>query len=102
MGAHGYLINQFFYDHLNLRNDRYGGSTLVERSRFLVEILKATRSVVTSGFPVILRLSQWKPRLQCTACRNAEGAGTVAWRTRRSWRGRLPSLAGKILAARLP
>jgi 2,4-dienoyl-CoA reductase-like NADH-dependent reductase (Old Yellow Enzyme family) len=33
-GAHGYLINQFFLDHLNLRSDRYGGSTLVERSRF--------------------------------------------------------------------
>jgi 2,4-dienoyl-CoA reductase-like NADH-dependent reductase (Old Yellow Enzyme family) len=62
MAAHGYLINQFFYDHLNLRNDRYGGSTLVERSRFVVEILKAIRSVVTSGFPVILRLSQWKPK----------------------------------------
>jgi 2,4-dienoyl-CoA reductase-like NADH-dependent reductase (Old Yellow Enzyme family) len=62
MGAHGYLINQFFYDHLNLRQDRYGGSTLVERSRFAVEILKAIRSVVTSGFPVILRLSQWKPK----------------------------------------
>ncbi|HUB12594.1 MAG TPA: NADH:flavin oxidoreductase [Acetobacteraceae bacterium] len=61
MGAHGYLINQFFYDHLNLRDDRYGGSTLVERSRFAVEILKAVRSVVTSGFPVILRLSQWNP-----------------------------------------
>jgi 2,4-dienoyl-CoA reductase-like NADH-dependent reductase (Old Yellow Enzyme family) len=61
MGAHGYLINQFFYDHLNLRKDRYGGSTLVERSRFVVEILKAIRSVVPSGFPVILRLSQWKP-----------------------------------------
>ena len=62
MAAHGYLINQFFYDHLNLRNDRYGGSTLIERSRFVVEILKAIRSVVTSGFPVILRLSQWKPK----------------------------------------
>jgi 2,4-dienoyl-CoA reductase-like NADH-dependent reductase (Old Yellow Enzyme family) len=62
MGAHGYLINQFFYDHLNLRNDTYGGSTLVERSRFAVEILKAVRSVVTPGFPVILRLSQWKPK----------------------------------------
>ena len=62
MGAHGYLINQFFYDHLNLRNDGYGGSTLVARSRFVVEILKAVRSVVTSGFPVILRLSQWKPQ----------------------------------------
>jgi 2,4-dienoyl-CoA reductase-like NADH-dependent reductase (Old Yellow Enzyme family) len=62
MGAHGYLLNQFFYDHLNLRNDRYGGSTLVERSRFVVEILRAIRSVVSSGFPVILRLSQWKPK----------------------------------------
>jgi 2,4-dienoyl-CoA reductase-like NADH-dependent reductase (Old Yellow Enzyme family) len=60
-GAHGYLINQFFFDHLNLRDDRYGGSTLVERSRFAVEILQAIRSAVTSGFPVILRLSQWKP-----------------------------------------
>jgi 2,4-dienoyl-CoA reductase-like NADH-dependent reductase (Old Yellow Enzyme family) len=62
MGAHGYLINQFFYDHLNLRNDGYGGVTLVERSRFAVEILKAVRAVVTPGFPVILRLSQWKPK----------------------------------------
>jgi 2,4-dienoyl-CoA reductase-like NADH-dependent reductase (Old Yellow Enzyme family) len=62
MGAHGYLINQFFYDHLNLRNDGYGGSTLVERSRFVVEILKAVRMVVSPGFPVILRLSQWKPK----------------------------------------
>jgi 2,4-dienoyl-CoA reductase-like NADH-dependent reductase (Old Yellow Enzyme family) len=62
MGAHGYLINQFFHDHLNLRNDGYGGSTLLERSRFVVEILKAIRSVVTSGFPVILRLSRWKPK----------------------------------------
>ena len=40
----------------------YGGSTLVERSRFAVEIVKAVRSVVTSGVPVILRLSQWKPK----------------------------------------
>ncbi|RDS82261.1 12-oxophytodienoate reductase [Dyella monticola] len=62
MGAHGYLLNQFFYDHLNVRNDRYGGATLVERSRFVVEILKAVRSVVSAGFPVILRLSQWKPK----------------------------------------
>lgn len=62
MGAHGYLINQFFYDDLNLREDEYGGSTLVERSRFVVEVLKGIRSVVSPGFPVILRLSQWKPK----------------------------------------
>jgi 2,4-dienoyl-CoA reductase-like NADH-dependent reductase (Old Yellow Enzyme family) len=62
LGNHNYLINQFFWDQLNLRSDRYGGSTLVQRSRFAVEILKAIRSMVSSGFPVILRLSQWKPK----------------------------------------
>jgi len=62
LGNHNYLINQFFWDMLNLRTDRYGGATLVERSRFAVEVLKAIRSVVSPGFPVILRLSQWKPK----------------------------------------
>ena len=62
LGNHNYLINQFFCGQLNLRSDRYGGSTLVQRSRFAVEILKAIRSVVGSGFPVIFRLSQWKPK----------------------------------------
>lgn len=61
-GAHGYLINQFFSEDFNLRSDLYGGSTLIERSRFAVEILKAIRSLVSPGFPVILRLSQWKPK----------------------------------------
>ncbi|WP_025100748.1 12-oxophytodienoate reductase [Burkholderia sp. A1] len=61
-GAHGYLINQFFSGDLNRRGDRYGGSTLLERSRFAVETLKAIRAKVTPGFPVILRLSQWKPK----------------------------------------
>lgn len=61
-GGHGYLVNQFFFDHLNLRGDRYGGTTLVERARFAVDILKAIRRVVSPGFPVIFRLSQWKPQ----------------------------------------
>ncbi|MEZ2307382.1 NADH:flavin oxidoreductase [Paraburkholderia sp. RCC_158] len=61
-GGHGYLINQFFSEDLNQRGDRYGGATLVERSRFAVEVLKAIRAAVTPGFPVILRLSQWKPK----------------------------------------
>lgn len=60
-GAHGYLINQFFFDNLNLRNDKYGGKTLIERSRFAIDILKAIRRVVSPQFPVIFRLSQWKP-----------------------------------------
>ncbi|WP_231337533.1 oxidoreductase [Paraburkholderia sprentiae] len=60
--AHNYLINQFFAADLNLRSDQYGGSTLLERSRFAIEILQAIRAVVSHDFPVILRLSQWKPK----------------------------------------
>ena len=59
-GAHGYLIDQFFWDKTNLRNDRWGGKTLVERSRFATEIIKAVRSAVGPDFPIFLRLSQWK------------------------------------------
>ena len=56
-GAHGYLVDQFFSADLNRRTDRYGGASLIERSRFAVEVLKTIRSAVDPGFPVILRVS---------------------------------------------
>ena len=59
-GAHNYLINQFFWGYLNLRTDRYGGASLVERSRFAAEIVQAVRAQVGPRFPIILRLSQWR------------------------------------------
>jgi 2,4-dienoyl-CoA reductase-like NADH-dependent reductase (Old Yellow Enzyme family) len=59
-GAHGYLIDQFFWEATNLRTDRWGGASLPERCRFAVEILKAVRTAVGPDFPVIIRLSQWK------------------------------------------
>ncbi len=59
-GAHGYLIDQFFWDKTNLRTDRYGGATLKQRSTFAVEIIKAVRAAVGPNFPIILRVSQWK------------------------------------------
>ena len=59
-GAHGYLIDQFFWDGTNTRSDRWGGATLAERSRFAVEVVKAVRAAVGEDFVVILRLSQWK------------------------------------------
>ncbi len=59
-GAHGYLIDQFFWSGTNLREDRWGGATIAERSRFAVEVVKATRAAVGPDFPVMLRLSQWK------------------------------------------
>lgn len=59
-GAHGYLIDQFFWSATNERSDRYGGATLVQRSRFAGEVVKAIRQAVGPDFPIILRVSQWK------------------------------------------
>jgi 2,4-dienoyl-CoA reductase-like NADH-dependent reductase (Old Yellow Enzyme family) len=60
-GAHGYLIDQFFWEETNLRTDVYGGKTLAERSRFAVEVIKEVRKQVGEDFAIIIRLSQWKP-----------------------------------------
>ena len=59
-GAHGYLIDQFFWDGTNERADLFGGPSIAERARFAAEILKAVRAAVGPAFPVIIRLSQWK------------------------------------------
>ncbi|MBL4584743.1 MAG: NADH:flavin oxidoreductase [Pseudomonadales bacterium] len=58
-GAHGYLVDQFFWEGTNQRDDDYGGS-LVKRTRFAVEIVKAIRAKVGENFPIIFRFSQWK------------------------------------------
>jgi 2,4-dienoyl-CoA reductase-like NADH-dependent reductase (Old Yellow Enzyme family) len=60
-GAHGYLIDEFFWPTTNRRVDSYGGQTLKERSRFAVEIVQAIRLAVGEDFPILMRLSQWKP-----------------------------------------
>ena len=60
-GAHGYLIDQFFWEGTNLRTDGYGGKTLAERSLFAIEVVKEVRRQVGEDFAVILRLSQFKP-----------------------------------------
>jgi 2,4-dienoyl-CoA reductase-like NADH-dependent reductase (Old Yellow Enzyme family) len=58
-GAHGYLIDQFFWDGTNQRTDGYGGD-LAARSRFALEIVQAVRAAVGADFPIIFRFSQWK------------------------------------------
>jgi 2,4-dienoyl-CoA reductase-like NADH-dependent reductase (Old Yellow Enzyme family) len=58
-GAHGYLLDQFFWAGTNVREDEYGGS-LENRGRFVREIITAARREVGPDFPIILRWSQWK------------------------------------------
>jgi 2,4-dienoyl-CoA reductase-like NADH-dependent reductase (Old Yellow Enzyme family) len=58
-GAHGYLLDQFFWDGTNQRTDGYDGD-LAARTRFAVEVIREVRSQVSPEFPVCLRFSQWK------------------------------------------
>lgn len=58
-GAHGYLIDQFFWEKTNHRQDNYGGN-MKARSQFAVEIVQACREAVGPDFPIVFRYSQWK------------------------------------------
>ena len=58
-GAHGYLLDQFFWDGTNIREDQWGGN-MAHRGQFVAEIVRASRRAVGADFPIILRYSQWK------------------------------------------
>ena len=58
-GAHGYLVDQFFWSRTNRRTDDYGGSAQ-NRLRFGVEMIAEMRHRVGPRFPIMFRFSQWK------------------------------------------
>jgi len=58
-GAHGYLIDQFFWSGTNQRDDAYGGS-MPNRSQFGIEVTQAIRAAVGEDMALIMRFSQWK------------------------------------------
>jgi len=59
-GAHGYLIDQFFWAGTNRRLDAYGGRDLTARTRFAVDVIRAMRTRMPNEMPLILRISQFK------------------------------------------
>jgi 2,4-dienoyl-CoA reductase (NADPH2) len=56
MGSEGYLINQFIAKRTNNRDDDWGGS-FENRTRFALDIIRATRKKVGKDFIIIFRLS---------------------------------------------
>ncbi len=54
-GAHGYLVSQFLSPSTNRRTDRWGGS-LVNRMRFVREVVRAVRRGAGNDFPVMIKL----------------------------------------------
>lgn len=58
-GAHGYMIDQFFWGETNRRTDGWGGD-VADRTRFAVEIVRGIRARTGPDFPIGFRFSQWK------------------------------------------
>ncbi|AYN96413.1 NADH:flavin oxidoreductase [Pseudomonas sp. LTJR-52] len=58
-GANGYLLDQFFTDYTNMRDDRWGGD-IRQRLSLSLEVYKAVRSAVGANVPVGIRISQGK------------------------------------------
>lgn len=58
-GGHGYLIDQFLWEGLNRRTDRYGGDAR-RRGRFAAEVVAECRRRIGPGVPIVMRISQWK------------------------------------------
>lgn len=55
-GAHGYLAHEFLSPLANRRRDGYGGD-LQQRTRFLLGVVEAVRSVLPAEKPLLVRLS---------------------------------------------
>ncbi len=55
-GGHGYLINTFLTPYYNRRTDEYGGS-FENRTRFLLEVIRAIRQRVGRDVPLGVRLN---------------------------------------------
>lgn len=109
-GAHGYLIDEFFWERTNRRTDRFGGNRR-ERTRFAVEIVREIRNRVGSDFPLSFRFSQWKQqdykvRLAETPTQLADileplveaGVSILHASTRRFWEPEFPDEADLTLA----
>ena len=58
-GAHGYLIDTFFWPDTNRRTDRWGGGALA-RARFGAEVVRAIRAEIGPNKPIVFRFSQHK------------------------------------------
>ncbi len=54
--AHGYLLHQFLSPLSNKRTDHYGGD-FKNRTRFLLEVVQATRTVWPERLPLLVRVS---------------------------------------------
>lgn len=53
--AHGYMLSSFLSPTSNTRKDEYGGESFENRTRLLLEVVKAVRSVIPENMPLFVR-----------------------------------------------
>ena len=84
-GAHGYLLDQFFWSGTNQRRDRWGGASLVERARFAAEVVRACRQARPRGFPCAPELARapFRPPIGCKLSAQLQTRSALS-----SWNGR--------------
>ncbi|MFE5876801.1 12-oxophytodienoate reductase [Rhodococcus sp. NPDC056506] len=58
-GGHGYLLDSFFWEGTNQRNDAWGGD-LERRTKFPAAVVAAIRAAIGPDLPIIYRFSQHK------------------------------------------
>jgi 2,4-dienoyl-CoA reductase-like NADH-dependent reductase (Old Yellow Enzyme family) len=54
--AHGYLLSQFLSPAVNRRSDEYGGN-LSNRSRIVLQVVRAAREAVGRDYPILVKLN---------------------------------------------
>ena len=79
-GANGYLLDQFFTDYTNHRDDCYGGA-LERRLTLPVQTIHAVRHAVGPDFPVGYRVSQGKVNDFTHKWHGGEPEAAVTFRT---------------------
>ncbi|NKB77823.1 MAG: oxidoreductase [Gammaproteobacteria bacterium] len=55
--AHGYLLSSSLSPRINNRNDRWGGTSLDNRARLVLEVVKAVRAAVKPEFVLAVKLN---------------------------------------------
>jgi len=104
MASEGYLLSQFLSPRTNLRDDEYGGSSLENRARLPLQILKEIRAACGDEFIIIFRLSlldlvdgglQWDEVVQLAQW--VEAAGATIINTGIGWHeSRIPTIATSV------
>lgn len=56
-GGHGWLLSQFLSPTLNTRRDKWGGTSIENRTRLAIAVCQAVRKAVGPHFPVEIRIS---------------------------------------------